>query len=406
MTSVINSAMPFFLLPILTRYLTPEDYGVVSMFGVLVSIIAPFTGLSIHGAIGRIYYEKDTVDIKEYIANCLYILMFSTALVSIVFYFFSELIAKIASVPVKMLWMVIVISFAQFITRIVLTLWQVQVKPVQYGIYQISQTALDMLLSIILVVFIGLTWKGRIYANLMTFLIFTIVGLITLSKNKWLEFSYNRSYIKHALSFGIPLIPHALGGVIMTMTDRVFITNMVGIETTGVYTVGYQIGMIINLLATSFNQAYIPWLYAKLKENIMSSKRKIVKLTYTYYIIIILMAISLSIIAPTFLNYFVGKKFSQSSIYATWIAIGYAFNGMYLMVTNYMFYAQKTSYLAGVTFISALLNIVLNYVLISKYGAIGAAQATTIIYFIKFIFTWILSAKIYKMPWNLKHSND
>lgn len=406
MTSVINSAIPFFLLPILTRYLSPADYGIVSMFGVLVSFVTPFTGLNVHGAIARMYYEKDTVDIKEYITNSIYILMSSTLLVSIIFFMFSSVIASVSSVPIQVLWMVIVVSFAQFITRIVLTLWQVQIKSVQYGIYQISQTALNMFLSIVLVVLVGLTWRGRIYAQVVTLMIFVFIGSIILVKNNWLKFSYNKTYIKHALSFGVPLIPHALGGVLMTMTDRIFITNMVGIETTGVYTVGYQIGMIINLLATSFNQAYVPWLYSKLKENLEEMKIKIVKLTYGYYLAILIFAIILSIVAPLFLSFFVGKEFSQSSVYVTWIALGYAFNGMYFMVSSYIFYAQKTSYLARVTFTSAVLNIALNYIFITKYGAIGAAMATTIIYFIKFILTWILSSKVYKMPWNFfKHKN-
>jgi len=402
MTSVINSAIPFFLLPILTRYLSPADYGIVSMFGVLVSFVTPFTGLSVHGAIARMYYEKDKIDIREYITNCIYILMSSTILVSIVFFLFSPLIANVSSVPIKVLWMVIVVSFAQFITRIVLTLWQVQVKPIQYGIYQISQTAMNMLLSIVLVVFVGLTWKGRIYAQLITLGIFVFIGIGVLFKNKWLKFNVNKTYIKHALGFGVPLIPHALGAVIMTMTDRLFITNMVGIETTGVYTVGYQIGMIINLLATSFNQAYVPWLYSKLKENVLATKRKIVKFTYAYYVIIVLLATALSILAPPFLSFFVGKQFSQSSIYVAWIALGYAFNGMYLMIGSYITFAQKTMYLSWVTAISAVLNIILNYFLIIRYGAIGAAQATTIIYAIKFILTWGLSAKVYHMPWRLK----
>ena len=404
-TNVINSAIPFLLLPILTRYLTPEDYGIISMFGVLVSLVTPFTGLSINGAIARMYYEKENVDIKEYITNCIYILVFSTALVSILFTLFAGVISKIISLPVQILWVVIAISFAQFITRIVLTLWQVQVKPLQYSAYQISQTFVNASLSIWLVVAVGLAWQGRIFAQLITFSVFTVIGIIILLKNKWLKFRYNPSYIKHALGFGVPLIPHALGGVIMTMTDRVFITNMVGIETTGIYTVGYQIGMIINLLATSFNQAYVPWLYEQLKANIFTKKIKIVKFTYLYFVAIVAMALGLSFFAPGFLNLFVGEQFTGSSIFVVWIAIGYAFNGMYLMVVNYIFYAQKTSYLAWLTLGSAVLNIGLNYVIISKYGAIGAAQATTIIFLIRFILTWILCSKVYKMPWNLRNTN-
>jgi O-antigen/teichoic acid export membrane protein len=400
-SNLINKAIPFLLLPILTRFLSPEDYGIVSMFGVLVSFIIPFTGLNVHGAISRMYYEQESIDIKEYITNCIYVLLFSSSIVAIVFMVSSKLIERITSVPYEILWIVILVSISQFITTIVLTLWQVQVKPLKFGIFQISQTLLNMILSILFVVFIGLTWKGSIYAQVISVSIFAIIGLAILKKNDWLKNKINLSYIKHALSFGLPLVPHTLGGVIMTMTDRVFITNMVGIDATGIYTVGYQVGMLISLLATSFNQAYVPWLYSKLKENIYNTKVKIVKFTYIYNIAIFLLAILLSIVAPKFLSFFVGDKFDNASIYVTWVALGYAFNGMYLMVTNYIFYAQKTSYLATVTFITAIINIPLNYIMIKNFGAVGAAQATTMIYFIKFILTWILSSVTYKMPWNI-----
>lgn len=399
LTSVINKAIPFLLLPILTRYLSPGDYGIVSMFGVLVSFVAPFVGLSVNGAVARAYYEKDGLDIREYITNSLLVLFSSTLLVSIVFYFFAPIIAQISSVPSQILWMVIVISFGNFITAIVLTLWQVQVKPRQYGIYQISKTVLNLLLSLLLVVVVGLTWKGRLYAQVITAGIFVLLGFYLLYKNGWLKFQINKTYIKHALLFGVPLIPHALGGVIITMTDRIFITNMVGIETTGIYTVGYQIGTVINILAAAFNQAFVPWLYSKLNENNDKTKIKIVKFTYAYYAAILILAIGLSIIAPFFLRIFIGKQFGQSSIFVSWIAIGYAFNGMYFMIVNYIFYVKKTYLLAIVTFSTAILNIILNYFFINNFGAIGAAQATSIIYLLKFIAVWFLSAKVYKMPW-------
>lgn len=398
-TSVVNSAIPFFLLPILTRYLSPADYGIVSMFSVLLSLVTPFIGVNVNGAIARIYYEKDTVDIKEYITNCGYILLISSSLVAIFFYIFAEVIAKFSSVPIQLLGAIIVVSFAQFIIKVVLTLWQVQVKPVQYGIFQITQTGLNMILSIVFVVLVGLTWQGRIYAQIISGVLFSLVGLAILIKNKWLKFNFNSAYIKHALNYGIPLIPHALGGVIITMTDRVFITKMVGIETTGVYTVGYQIGMIINLLATSFNQAYVPWLFTKLKENILKSKIKIVRFTYVYFVTIIVLAMTLSLIASPLLNVFIGREFAESNIYVTWIALGYAFNGMYLMVVNYIFYVEKNHILAKITILTGVLNVILNYFFIKTFGAIGAAQATTIIFLIKFILVWILSAKVHDMPW-------
>lgn len=401
-SSIINKAIPFFLLPLMTRFLTPEDYGIVSMFGVVLSITIPIIGLSVDGAVERVYFEKDSVKIEEYIFNTLILLLISSILGAFLYILLVKYITDITSIPKNILWTVVIIAIFEFISRIVLVIFRVQYKAKQFGIFQISSTALNTIASILLIVYFGLTWEGRILAQLLAALLMGTIGLFVLIRGKWIKARINFSYLIHAFRFGIPLVPHAIGSVIMTITDRLFITNMVGLETTGIYSVGYQIGMIINILSVSFNQAYAPWLYSKLKENNFSNKLKIVKGTYIYFASILMVALILSVIAPLIVTIFVGDKFEGSVIYVFWISVGYAFNGMYFMVTNYIFFAERTSILAKITFTSALFNIPLNYYFVSSYGAIGAAQATTIIYLIKFLLTWMLSSKVFKMPWNLK----
>ncbi len=398
-TSGINSAIPFFLMPILTRYLSPSDYGITAMFGVLVSFVTPFTGLNIDAAVMRQYYEKDEIDFPSYIGNCLFILLISTCLVGCMFYFLSEPISRVSSFPRQWLWVVIIVSMAQFISQIILMLWRVQVKPLSFGSYQIAQTIFNMGLTLWFVVGLGMAWQGRIKATLIATVLFGMVATYFLYKNGWVKWQYNNNYIKHALKFGVPMIPHALGGTIMTMTDRIFITNMVGLSATGLYSVGYSFGMIIGIIQDSFNKAYGPWLFEKLKADDSQYKRKIVKITYAYYIIIILLVIVLTLIAPWFLSFFVGEKFRGASVFIFWIGLGYAFNGMYKMVVNYIFYVEKTHILAWVTFFCAGINIILNYCFIKINGAVGAAQATTATFFLGFVLTWILSNRVYPMPW-------
>jgi O-antigen/teichoic acid export membrane protein len=153
------------------------------------------------------------------------------------------------------------------------------------------------------------------------------------------------------------------------------------------------------LIQDSFNKAWVPWLFAQLKKGNENNKKRIVKITYIYFGAIILLALLLSATAPWFLNFFVGEEFKEAGKYVFWIAIGYAFNGMYKLVGNYIFYAEKTKYLAWITFLTAILNIIFTYLLIKLNGPVGAAQATALAFFISFVLTWILSSKVYKMPW-------
>jgi len=401
-TNILNKAIPFLLLPVLTRYLSPEDYGIVAMFSVVVGIVSVFTGLNTHGAIGRQYFERDKINFPQYITNCLYIFTISSFFVALILLIFSRYISKVTEIPQGWLWAVWIVSVGQFITIVNLTLWQVQVKPLPYGIYKILMTIGNLGLSVLFVVFLAMKWQGRILAQVLSIGAFALFSFLILKKNRLLEKGYKSGYIKDALKFGIPLIPHTIGGIAIVMTDRFLITNMIGIGDTGIYTVGAQIGMIIGLVEDSFNRAWVPWLYDKLSRNDFAGKIKIVKITYLYNIMIIIAALLLGLIAPRFLNIFVGKDFRGAGIYVLWIALGYSFNGMYKMVAGYIFYVKKTHILAWITFMTAVINIFLSYYLVRLNGALGAAQGTMLAFLFSYIFTWILSSKVYKMPWNLK----
>lgn len=400
LANILNSAIPFFLLPIMTVYLTPADYGIVSMFGTLLGFFAPFMSLNVYGAISRKYYDRED-KFSRYISTALYIVLFSSLLVWIIIYLFRDFISRISSFPENALVFVVIAGFGNSITQITLTLWRVRERPIVFGIFQISQTLLNMIASIVLVVGFSMGWFGRVSGQVLANVVFGLIGFIIVVKNEKINFQWSKVDSKDMLQFGIPLIPHALGSFLMTMTDRVFITNMFGVSATGIYTVGYQIGKIIGLLQDSFNNAWIPFLFKKLKENNRRVEEKIVNFTYLYFIVIILMTVLLSLIAPFIVKIFIGESFHGSIQYVLWIALGYAFNGMYKMVSGVIFYEKKTHLLSTVTFITALLNIILNYVFIKANGAVGAAQATSVAYFISFILTWILSHKVHPMPWNI-----
>lgn len=397
--SIINKTIPVLLLPILTRYLSPEDYGIVSMFAVMLSLTSVFIGVNTQGAIIRKYFDKDEIDFASYISNCLYILVFSTFFVSLIFYYFSTWLSKYSSIPEKWLWFILLMSFTQFVILTLLSLLRVQLKAAKFGLFQISQTALNILLSIVFVIGLKMDWRGRISALVITNSVFAIISFILLVKHKFIKFDFKLNYIKDALKFGLPLIPHSLGAVTNAMIGRFLVTNMLGVYDTGMYSVAIQIGSIISLVSVSFNNAYAPWLFGQLKKSEFRIKIKIVKFTYLYFFLILLLVGIVSCFIPIIIKTLVAKKFSGSSKYIFWIMLGYAFEGMYFMVTNYIFYTMKTTILAMITFLSAIVNLVSSYFFIVSNGAIGAAQGFTLSLLISFFLTWFYSARVYRMPW-------
>lgn len=396
-TSTLNAGVPFLLLPILTRKLSPEDYGIVSMFALLSSIAGDLMGLSVHGGISREYFNKKTL-FKEYIFNCLLILGVSSAIIFSLVFALRDPIQALSQFPGDWLWAVLVFALFQFFILSLGAIYQAKMQAGRYSTLQLSQTVLNLSLSLVLVMVFSLGWKGRILGQTAAVVVIGAAALFFLLKN-WSTFRPNKRYVVNALSFGIPLIPHSIGTMLIVMADRFIITNRLGLAETGIYTAGLQIGLIIEMIASSFNKAYAPWLIGSLDKKNHALDVRLVRITYAYIAAISAGAVVFGLTAPFFGKYLLGKDFRMSYGVILWIALGGAFKGMYFMVTNYIFYVYKTYILAWVTFIVGILNIGLTLLLVELRGIEGAAQSHALSMFLSFLATWIVAAKVKPMPW-------
>lgn len=399
-TSIISASIPFLLIPMLTRVFTPEDYGIVSMVAIIINIISPLIGLSANGAIHRKYFDTDkSIDFPRYVGNVLILLIFSFMFFLVVFLIFGKYLSEYTLVPYNWLFVVLYIAVCQFITTILLTIWQVKLKPLYYGILQICQSLLNIGFTFVFIYALHYNWEGRILGQLIAVGSTAIISMFWMFKFKYVKIKYNKEYLRDILQFSIPLIPHTLGALFIGFTDRILITNLISVTETGVYTVAFQIGSILGLVNTAFINAYVPWLYEKLNSDDYQIKLKIVKFTYLYFIALILIVVFSAYLLPYLLSLFVGKSFQSANKYILWIVLGYAFNGMYLMVCGFIFYVKKTKLLSMVTLSTAILNIPICYAFLKHFGTVGASISMSVVYFISFTATWYLSNKVYQMPW-------
>ncbi|WP_060825399.1 oligosaccharide flippase family protein [Sulfurospirillum cavolei] len=395
--SLISAGVPFLLLPILTRHLNPSEYGYVSMFTLLLSIVGVFTGLSVQGSIAREYFNEN-INFKEFVFNCILLLFISTLCVMLLFLLFIEYISKWSSLSDYYLYAIVGISFFQFLSLIVLALYQIQAKAKEYSFMQIFQSSGTVLLSIFFIVYCEMDWQGRALAQILTMITIGLVSCKILYKD-WIVIRVNKEYLKIALSFGLPLIPHSLGGTLVVVADRLIINNSLGVYDVGIYTAGLQIGKMMSLVTSSISNGYTPIFYKCLNESNDTLKKKIVLLTYIYFIGLLVLAFIIGFFAPLLVKYILGKNFFASANIIFWIALGEAFNGMYLAVVGYIFYVRKTIGLAIITFVSGVTCIVSTYLLVQIMGIEGAAIAYSISLLTTFLLTWIYAIKNYKMPW-------
>lgn len=154
-----------------------------------------------------------------------------------------------------------------------------------------------------------------------------------------------------------------------------------------------------SLIFDAINKAYVPWLFEKLQEDDLQQKKKIVRYTYLWYLVIVTGAILGFVVGPWLVVWIAGPGYEQAGDVIGWLLLGQAFGGMYLTVTNYIFYSKKTGLLSMATVASGLLNLVLLFVLINLLGLLGAAISFCIAMGVRFLLTWWVAQKRHPMPW-------
>lgn len=398
-SNVIKLAIPVLLLPIMTRYLTPYEYGIVAIFLATLMVMIPLVGLNIAPAIERAYVDYGKDNMARYIGTGFIILFFNLLICIPIFYLFRFQIGTILNLAPSWLFIIIVGAFCQVCISVILAVWRMEEKSLSYGFFVVAETLAQLGLALLLVVFLELHWQGRIMSIVASSIFFALVSLSILYFKGYIVFSFKSNYAKEILHYGVPLIPQVLATWVIGMSDRLFLNVMVGLEATGLYSVGFALGSIIGLFQQSFSLAWVPTVFKGLKQGDESTKVNFVRFTYLHNFIILLAALVTSLLAPFILNIVVGKDFQGAHEFVFFIAFGYAFNGMYRMVVCYISYSRKLHILSILTILTCFLNLALNYTLIKLNGAVGAAQATAISFFVLYVLAFWYSNRIYSMPW-------
>lgn len=400
-SNVLAAAIPFLLLPILTRYLTPSEYGEIAVFQTLLAGLGALIGFSAQGAAGIKYYDDKLpqTEFRYFMGNCLLVLVLSTALVLLGAVIFGQSLSEWLAIKTRWVFLSVFVSSASFVTTMLMGQWQVRKQARNYGIFQVSQSLFNMLLSVLLVVHFSQGAAGRIWVLSVTPVAYAVMALFILYRVNLVAFAWRPKYFREILAFGVPLIPHSAGAFLLGSVDRLVINDKLGLAQVGVYMVAVQLTAAMGLVFDAINNAYVPWLFERLKRNRMDEKLQIVRWTYAYCTSLLGVAALAFLVGPSLLILIAGEKYSAATDVIGWLALGQAFNGMYFMVTNYIFYSKRTGLLSLSTVTSGLINVGLLVILISFMGLKGAAVAFAISMTIKFLLTWRIAHLRHPMPW-------
>jgi len=378
-------------IPIFTRLLLPEEYGILSIFLSVISIFTILMGMNFHGSVARRYYEKDD-EFKTFLGTNTIFLLVINAILLIIIFFIRDQLASFFAINGNLFFIAVVVSSFGFFTQIELAYLQASQQSEKYASISVIRNIITVAIAIIWVYLLKENrYMGKVYAQLITsgiIFIFVINNLIKLSK-----FKFEKQHVKYALSFGVPLIPHALSGFILAQFDRVIINQISGSYETGLYSFAYNIGMLMNVFVMSMNKSWMPIFYENLKnkayENIENLGEKYIKITF-------LISLGLILFSREIVMIMADEKYFKALEIVPIVIMGYIGVFLYTLYAGYTFYRKKTGLISLFTFIAGFVNIGLNYMFIPKYGYIAAAWTTLISYFLLFALHYINAKFILK----------
>ncbi|MGF1703694.1 oligosaccharide flippase family protein [Photobacterium makurazakiensis] len=400
-SSVLSATIPFFLLPILTRYLSPSQYGEVAMFQLLIGLLGAFVGFNVNGAIVREYYsERNSEEYKNYIGACIILFFISTLIVCVFTYTFSEQLTSFFDLSVDNLKLAVLVSSAMFLMKIRLSQYQIKKKVINYALVQVPNSAINVLLSLIFVMYFDFGSDGRIDGISYAALVTGVFCLLSFKLEKTFKFDcLRREYFTESIKYGLSITPHVIGIFLLASIDRVIIKEHLGLESAGIYMAALQVSMIMSLTFEALNKAYVPWLFDKLKANKASDKSKIVKYTYLYIAFLIVIGVVVYYTVPFISILILGDEYKSASNIVGILCLAQICNGIYLMFTNYLLYNKKVGMLSFVTISSGAIHVLCSIYLIQTHDLKGVAMSFLIATVYRAMMTYYHSVRHTDMPW-------
>lgn len=387
----IQKGISFITVPIFTRLLTTSQYGIVSVYNSWVSLVSIFCTLNLfYGGFnnGMLDYENKR---DRYVSATQGLITTITAFWIIVYF----VIPQFWNDFFEMNTPLVLVMFVEILATAALSLWSAreryEFKYKHLVIVTLSNTVLASGLSV-LFIFLFDRQYGAIVKIITHALVVVVIcsSIYFLNLNKGKCF-YDKTIWKTAFLFNLPLLPHYLSTMVLNQADRIMISKMVGISEAGIYSVAYSAAMIFNILVTSINNSFAPWLYERLKKEEHGS---IAKTANTLFAGVALALILLIAFAPEMILILAGNSYREAMRIIPAVAASLYFIFMYQIFANLEFYFKKNKFIAYASVSGAILNIVLNYFGIKMFGYIAAGYTTLICYIVFGIAHYYFMTKI------------
>lgn len=398
--NVAVKSVTFFFIPLYTHYLSVFEVGIIVLLELLEVLYIASAPLGIFSALWRFFNpEKKAGREKEFISsNILFILAVNVVLCTVLFLSASFISEVYLSAP-DLTGLVKVHSLVLFmgLSRTVLfTLFRIYEQAFRFITFAFIDFSLLILITLYFVIVLDLGLRGVIYAKAITGSLAFIFALFYILKQFGVH--YFHKYVVRSLRFGFPLMFNAISLLVLSTSDRFFIKEIISVEASGIYGISYKFGMILNMLfVVPLVQAWHPILYRL--ENAPEQKITYQKIALYYVQIGSLLMLAVVVASKYLLKLTTTTEYHSGIIIVPWIAFSYLLFGLQNFFKAGALIHNKTIQITQYGLLAAVLNIILNMVMIPVFGILGAAIATTLSYFVMMVLTLRLSQKHLHINW-------
>lgn len=393
-STFVPKAISFFLVPLYTNCLTTAEYGIADLLSTTVSLAIPFLTLDINDAVLRFTIENKEDERPFQIA--IKIALKGAIIIGLI---------SIINCAIDILKIDNQLMIFFFLNYISVSLYGIGIAYLRatdqvelLSLVSILITLITVLSNIFFLVILHCGLIGYMISGVLGYVVADLIILVKIKAYSLLRKKciHSKELEKQMVNYSMPLIAANVSWWINSSSDRYFVTAMRGVDANGIYSVAYKIPTILQMLQSVFSQAWLLSVYREYKSE--NGAQYVSKIYEIYYVAMGISCAGLIILDIPLAKFLYAKDFFEAWKYVPCLLISVVFIANAGFFESMLTLYKKTKIVAATTAIGAVVNIILNIILINSIGVMGAAIATICGYFVM----WIIRIKPVMQEYNFR----
>lgn len=390
LASFIQKGLNFISSPILTRILDSNDYGIVSVYYSVESLLGTVSMFCLAQGcfdIAMLNYKNDR---SVYCFSTLILSNIITIITFIPLCYFYQFCFHSLNIPRSLFLLLLFVFLFQPAFNFWLRRNRFEYRYLNPGLFVVANSFIA-LSSSILCVFLSSNHKieACLFGKEIPLIIVYISFWVYLAKHA--NWKISSQFIKFAFFFNLPLIPHYLSTYVLSSSDRLMIKAMVGASQAAYYTLSHNLSSIITIVWMSINASLVPFVLEKYENKQYQQVNQVVLSILSFFLFLCFIVI---LLAPELVSLMGPKEYMEAVFVVPPVIGGCFFLALYYVFTNVLYFLKRPAIVMYASITSASLNVLLNYIFISRYGYFAAGFTTLFCFLIQALIDCIAAKRV------------